>query len=42
MDERLLHETKIHGTVEFPFAVYLGGSQSTSLHFPAIGTRKRN
>ena len=24
MDERLLHETKIHGTVEFPFAVYLG------------------
>ena len=34
MDERLLHETKIHGTVEFPFAVYLGRVPEYITAFP--------
>ena len=34
MDERLLHETKIHGTVEFPFAVYLGRVPEYLTAFP--------
>ena len=34
MDERLLHETKIHGTVDFPFAVYLGRIPEYITGFP--------
>jgi AraC-like DNA-binding protein/mannose-6-phosphate isomerase-like protein (cupin superfamily) len=34
VDERLLHETKIHGTVEFPFAVYLGRVPEYITAFP--------